>query len=454
MSDPVAVDQVTEFASTPLERYFARRAHGQGMVFEVRLALSGSLDTARLSDCWRATAAQHPRLCSKLAGAGRKRRWVPHRVPSFDLVASDQLHAPEITEQGIADLANSNGCHLAVVQSGENQWELVWRFHHACCDGVGAGRVIADVLKRYAQSRRLVAQHEDARTLTDSPTSTQSAVRPASSDRKPVPASPRGIPDLGNFWLTIRGSNARLDRYRRSSSALEEETSPYLALASHDSDRLRRRLREMRVPLNDFAVAMTSIVLARLTSKQASRRRHVMIMNPVQMRSWADRRDSANHIGFAFIRRHHDELKDLGEVIASTHRQMNDVRKHGFAAELVDGLSLIEGVPGAIRLTEKLGWFTPTASLTCLSGFRFGRRFGFDRSQGRRIGQARVDQLRILAPLQAEGQLAVTIWDTGDEVALSFRHAAGNPVGQIKQTWHDVLERFLSSHVGGTAKTK
>lgn len=146
-------------------------------------------------------------------------------------------------------------------------------------------------------------------------------------------------------------------------------------------------------------------------------------MNPVQMRSWRHRRCSANHLGFAFLRRRHDAVltSPAASLVGSLHGELEQIRRSGIAGELAWGMGAIERIPGAMPMIERLGWFTPTASLTCLSSMRFARRYGFH--TGPLVAGVPVRRIGISAPLQAGGELAVTIWDLGDFIGWTLRFA-------------------------------
>lgn len=446
MSDPVTpvqsstnVDVTAQIPSRLIERYFARPSHGSGLVFEGTFRLDRVPDVTRCQLAWKQTISRHPRLHSKLTGKGRRQTW---HVKSFD--ETSHFFCQVKTDRNDDDVdAYVSGDPMPCVRVGRGAAMVVctdaadpfirFRFHHAACDGVGAGRVMADFFAAF-HSRQTRSQEPQS----DQPTE----VSKISSEGAP-------IPDLRNTWKTIRGRNVRFNDHishsnRKSPRSLMGQSAITLrSIAPHTlgfeldavtSAALRKTLRARSIPLNDFAVAATSLALADCSQESASPRTHVMVMNPVAMRSWADRRCSANHLGFSFIRRRHDQLgwsglHDIDGVLSSIHTELSDVRRLGIAGELVWGIGLMEKIPGGLGLIERLGWFTPTASVTCLSSIRFARRYGFSSQASSEtgstnaavIGDAVVKSFLGSGPLQSGGQLAVTICDLGGQIAWSFR---------------------------------
>ncbi|MEL6105440.1 MAG: hypothetical protein AAFU85_05365, partial [Planctomycetota bacterium] len=244
---------------------------------------------------------------------------------------------------------------------------------------------------------------------------------------------PIKIPDLRNTWATIKGRNVRFDRHVvpavNDAAEHDVEIDPPLRqiasdtiaadLAPEPADHLRARLRGVHIPLNDFAVAAVMHALGDLSPGANSKNTFAMVMNPVHMRDWKDRRSTTNHVGFAYVRRARAHLDDA--LLDSVHQELSSVREHGTAGELSWGIGAVEGLPMVLPMIERRGWFTPTASLTCISMLRYGRRYGFDR--GAMIGGSGVKRFGITAPIQARGQLAVTIWDIGTELGWSVRTA-------------------------------
>ena len=247
------------------------------------------------------------------------------------------------------------------------------------------------------------------------------------------------MPDLRNTIATLRGKNLRLIRHASQEHEPDCPPDPRVQFEPLDdsafqvrfdaptSRDIRRQLKRRSIPVNDFGVALTLRALADVTGDFAGRRNHVMVMNPVQNRTWGQRRKTNNHVGFAYIRRRHQDIVDFSAAIGGVHRELAAVRQNGIANELAWGMEKVERIPGGLSLIEKLGWFTPTASLTCLSSFRLVRRFGFDATaETTGLSGLRLQEITGIGPIQAHGEMAVTILDLGETIAVGFRGTRGS----------------------------
>ena len=423
--------------TTAVERYLARDEHGSGMIFDVVLLLEGKCDVDRLANAWQETIDENPQFYYQLAGRGTNQIWTPTAFQS-DLFTVEENGNSEINvRRGVgARLSVARSCDASIDHADStnvSDLQLRFSFHHVACDGVGAARVIYRTMQRYRDGK-LPPRVSVASDEIPSSSSSKGASKGATA--KSV------RPQLSNFWATIRGHNARLSKHAidqstvNTSTLLAEDLPPvFLELSADRSDKIRSRLRERSIPVNDFGIAMTLHALAATT--RPGRGRYLSIMNPVQMRKWNQRYSTRNQIGFAFVRRRHDQLSSINETLDSISAQMKYVRSNGIAGELAQGIEIAERIPGGLTCIDRLGWFVPTASVTCLSGLKFGKRAGLSSTpkvsslvkssqpiqdaQTYRAGDAIVKGLRISGPLQSRGQLSITIWDTGTGLNLSLR---------------------------------
>ena len=476
MSQPETIN------TTVIERYFTLPSHGNGMVFDCSLFFRGELDEDRLQQAWVDTVADIPRMYWSLSGSGCQQVWKscsfdPSKFRAEEIIGSDRdqwIQSIDV-RRGVGGkmMTGRVGAPLSppLSQAGPSQtepppaddqpsWQLRFFFHHAACDGVGGARLISQTFQRYQESSRSFAKRE----------------RPA---EKPPVAPRRLIPDRRNVWATVRGHNARLNQHAvkelqcpqasagkdqvRHSSIADLQTRSDHALVRFETDassRIRQQLRQQKIPLNDFAVAMGIWAIAKVTVPH--RTRYISIMNPVEMRTWAQRRSLENHIGFAFVRRRHDELESINHTVQSVHEQMSLVRSQGSASELASGMSMVERIPGALQWIERLGFFVPTMSVTCMTSLKMGKRLGFttrDSSQAYFLGDLEVKGFELLAPLPSQAQMAVTLWDDGRSLAMTLRtpppvrHApsdkrdVSSSVGlaeTVAHHWVDATATFLS----------
>lgn len=447
VSDPEAASSSRPrlLDTTPLERYFARDTHGTGMVFSITLILRGDVDVQKIRNAWFETLAQNPRVHATLIGRGRRQKW--KLEPTFTELAftetkstQDQLHRHDIQVHPRLGC----GARCVVANGGDQNWQVRMAFHHACCDGVGAIRLIGRFLKRYAAAVPTPTQK------TNQPIS-RLGVSYGSLSKQPAITQP--IPDLRNLWTTIRGRNVRLRGIRATApTALAAGTAPpppaASAVGSHgqtlnhsltvaQSRQIHRFVKSKNATLNDWGLSLTLQTLSAMTRNTAANR-YVMVMNPVELRTFSQRHASHNHVGIAFVRRTHDQLRDQDETLRSVSDQMTSVRLHETSHEMEVGISVAERIPGCLDMIERLGTFTPTAAFTCMTGLRLGERLGVRRDANRNwIGPIELIDLIADAPLQAGGELSVAMWEFDGHLVVSCR----TDTTQIPPT---VGERFLS----------
>lgn len=438
-----------------MERYLARRAHGQGMAFDIVLILNGHLDLEKLRQAWTDTIHQHPRLFAILTGRGRRQRWKCQPQCSelsfvYHAVALDQTGDPW---RGV-NPQEGMGVRCAVQTSDQITWSIRVVFHHACCDGVGAIRVFGQFAKRYGQ---LIASSG----FDDTPARHRTRPSVPSIDlcSEESIAPPSTLPDLRNLWTTIRGSNVRLSKHAAIGDRppLSSEEGKITNLAGHHrllfsetrSDQLRLALKAANLKLNDWAIAITMQAVARMTDRAASPSRHIMVLNPVETRNWSDRHDTHNHIGLAFVRRTHQQLREFDAAMQSISKQMNSVRKHSTATEMESGISVAEAIPGGLSFFEWLGTFTPTASLTSLTSLRLGKRFGvFQRGNSSWIGDAEIRDIYFDAPIQRGAELSIAAWDYGGRLSISCRTDPDSTSSGIQrrllEEWSNATTQWLT----------
>ena len=418
MAESAFVSDSVQIPSTVVERYLARTSHENGLVFEMAFDFDGLLDMPRMRRATQNALRHHVRSHYRWIGRGSRQRWQAENVDAENHFFQ---YAPGEEESAWPEISSGNGILIRAICDVENQTtRLRFLFHHACVDGVGATRVIGSVFRCYA---------EDADAFADQKESTSSG--DTLKDESPASADKRVIPDWRNTYATVRGSNVRLRKHFAPDRPTEQvdpnscsvvrrlPDTVVIRFKGEVSKDMRQTLRTSRIAINDFAVAVSLFVLGKLT--QPAPGRFVNVMNPDQLRGFGGRHQSQNHLGFSYVRREHDQLGDLHETLASVTSELVGLRENNVTHELAWGLGALEKVPGALSLIERIGWFTPTASMTCMSSARYTRRSGF--TAGRKLGGIELTSIYGAAPIQAGGEMAITLWDTGRQIALSFRSA-------------------------------
>jgi hypothetical protein len=438
---PQAIDSIS---TTAVDRYLARCEHGDGMIFDVVVFFNGELDVERLASAWQDTIRENPQLYFRFAGRGKDQVWQHTSFAADKFAVPNALKSSDQPLPAGIDVRQGVGARMTVLPGPR----VKFSFHHAACDGVGVARVIYQTMRRYRDGVR----------------SSPNAVESPSDSESMSATKASKIPNLQNLLATIRGQNARLDRHSidQQDVAGTQISLPMVQIDRQRSGLIRKRLRNRKIPINDFAVTIALHALATIT--RPANRRYISILNPVQTRSWNQRYSTRNHIGFAFVRRRHDQLTSVRDTLDSVTEQMNYVRSAGVAGELAAGIQIAENIPGGLALIDRLGWFTPTASVTCLSSLKFGKRTGFSpksaakspaepehRAQTYQVGEAIVKGIQISGPLQYGGQLSITMWDTGDGLSFSLRGRPNHRSGAVEFATAKKIEQVVDTFLSETA---
>ncbi len=134
---------------TPFEWYMFEGGQESSMTFNIRLSFSGMVEQDEFVTAVAEAIRRHPLLRAHVTGTNRKTlAWVPADDPLPSLKYSP-LSEPVTYQHGEEiDLRKETGLRIWV-RCDEQRTETHFQFHHACCDGIGAYRVLEDILCAY-----------------------------------------------------------------------------------------------------------------------------------------------------------------------------------------------------------------------------------------------------------------------------------------------------------------
>jgi hypothetical protein len=125
------------------------------MAFHIRLRFSGSFDVEAFRQAVGEAVARHPLLLARVQGDDSLNlQWVesPQREVFVDVAPLGQpMRYPAGRER--IDLTQENGLRVWA-RHGDGEVQMNFQFHHCCGDGIGAYRVIEDILAIYDQQLR------------------------------------------------------------------------------------------------------------------------------------------------------------------------------------------------------------------------------------------------------------------------------------------------------------
>ena len=230
-----------QFPTTSIERYLARPAHGDQMVFSLTFTWLGELDIATLKTAWQKVIETNVRTRSTMIGRGRRQRWRVDSITDLSkhFVVREEPYSPanSYVAECQPNVRHGIGANFLVWKTCDGKHVTRFQFHHACCDGLGASRFVAETFKSYQrQSSETANKQADVRERNPKEENGPgSRIDTASSSLNSKPAPTETIddeadaiatlPDWRNTWTTIRGKNLRLKSHLGKNSASHGELS-------------------------------------------------------------------------------------------------------------------------------------------------------------------------------------------------------------------------------------
>ncbi|MHC2066316.1 hypothetical protein ACYFX5_02500 [Bremerella sp. T1] len=422
-------DSSRQLPLTPFERYMVvddRDSHP--MTFHYEVTFEGTVDRTILEDTLRTAVARHPLLTAAIVGRGNGMSWQTgtHATPRIHWQQSGSVW--ELPERGEAiDLSIEPGLRVWASASND-KLGLLLQFHHACCDGIGALRVLGHWL----------AVYHSAVTGTNLP------LPPLNENLLAQRGRPRWKlpPEPISFWTATKAKLQEAWKYlsRYPLSIPNSSTVPTSKNPSHYPGVLcetlsRDQTQALRVRANRLGVNVNDLLLTALFRVMSdwqcefrgrkSLKRWLQINVPTSMRDKADEPLSAtNVLGYAFLARRVSECNvTFRELLQGLSLEMEAVQKWNLGMFFLEGLATVDRVPGLLR------WFTSgkrcfaTTVLTNVGDI--SRRLGvrLPKSDGCvEAGGMRLVKITGSPPLRPETNAVFGILICGGRMTITIRH--------------------------------
>ena len=304
-----------------------RPAYPMGFLF--RLRFTGRVERPRLENALASACARHPLSRALVRARGRRLEWMPIEKPAIPLRWLAQEPAERLPAAGHLDLHTENGVRVWAIR-GARTADLVFQFHHTCCDAIGGVRFIEDVLIAYAN-----AGAELATRVPPPPVDDEQLLRRAHfglSIRDWLGRVPMLLAGLVGVWRFFAWSPVPLLPHETSGATLPgdypatavhhfsgEETSQILAAAKRAASTLNDLL------LRDFFLALGRW---RTRHDRVDRDERIRISVPMNLRT-ADvaRIPATNVVSMTFLDRHPRALGNPGALLRGIQREMNFTKR-------------------------------------------------------------------------------------------------------------------------------
>ena len=396
------------------------------MVMILRIHLEGSVDITAFSASLQTAVDHHPLLRSVISRSGRKLSWeiAESHEPSLTVSRFDDDSPPLDCPVIRFELTKEAGARFEL-RVCPNRSVLIAYFHHACVDGVGAIRFMADVFAEYGN---LKAADDTERPELTRPDPDVLALRGAC----PELSHEAGNGKPWKEWLRgpsrfLLGRNYKIigrpdQRERKSSPANVRHTS---VLPRATVRRLRKLATARQVSTNDICMMVYLQQLAQWT-QQHPRARDLdlfRVLMPVSMRTADhDRISAANVLSYVFQPFYRRDCRNAEALLSTIHRRTTEMIHGNEGTVLLKLFGLVRRVPGLLRISK---WLQPSFATAVLANVGDLKRIfanRFPMKKGRVVaGNVVIQRIDGIAPLRKNTNVAISFGAYGGELILNLR---------------------------------
>jgi hypothetical protein len=351
-----AAESLWPLPLTPFEVYYHLDDSPEfPTTFPVLLRFTGTLDRDRFAGALARAVARHPLLRARIEKRGGKPCWVaagdtPH------LNWADASVAPPTAANDYLDLTAGPGLQTWV-RAAPDAAQVVFQFHHACCDGLAALQFIQDVLALYRADADDSLAEASLRPLD------ANLLRGRGTIGTDEPREPKPLQGLRDAWYTLKVWSAILFR---SPSPLASPRGARLkdrqllefeiaTLSSDETAALRRSAVEQGATTNDLVIRDLLVVLRDWNRREASNanangdagRLRINVPVSVRMRAEANM-PAANRIGYAFVTDEGTSSEDPGQLLGVVREETRRIKEWKLALYFLGGLAFASVLPGVI----------------------------------------------------------------------------------------------------------
>ena len=371
----------------------------------VRLRFSGRLDRAALEAALPKVIERHPLLRSKLQTQGARSQWQPLEGALPDVEWIEGQTGGDYPPATLLDLREQIGSKLYVLRDQQST-DLVFQWHHACCDGAGGFVFLNDLLIAYA-----LEQGASGKRLS------------------PPQFDPQRIHQRGTYGLTawkllkliprqmIGLQGARQFMTRSPAPLLPHEVRPnddplpagYPATRVHtftaeETAALRGVAKSLGVTVNDLLTRDLFLALGAWRNRQGAADEDddawLRMMVPMNLRSSSDRLlSAANVVSSVFLDRRGPDFADPEALLRSIQDELQLIKDNKLGLTFIFSLRLFRLIPGGLKNNARQDKCTVSCIFT-----NIGRpliRCSLPKQDGRLVaGNLVLEHIDGLAPLR------------------------------------------------------
>lgn len=346
----------------PFEEYMlCEDSPSHPMCFFLRLKFTGHLDSGLLDAALAQAVARHPLLSSIVKQDGRKRKYWQSFAEKISSVQWQTVSSDGQPHSAVhIDLENQPGMIVSGCkkQGGD---ELVFQFHHACCDAIGGLQLIEDMLLAYA--KRVDGNHDEGSPV---------AWRAIDSKQLPLRAKfgltrwqllaklkQQAVGLIGAWQFLMRTPAPLSDTNARGhESAFPSYPAAWSAnLTESATGALLSRARLAGTTLNNWLISKLLPALAdfRQARNADCERDWLRLSIPMNLRCIGDEcLSAANVVSMVFIDRRSADLADEQTLLRGIHDQMQQIKDLELGLTFPLSLRLFTSLPGYQKRMQRM----------------------------------------------------------------------------------------------------
>ncbi len=346
----------------------------QPMTGFIELHFASPIDVERLQAALMVAVHRHPLLASRVVQQQGDLWW--DYDPQYQPEILAALTHPPLRQGWPIPIDLRRECGSRYWYGATEQgWRLMIQFHHACCDAVGLRRLVIDMLLSYAQLTAQLSSADNTFTASERDGGGAEAcnekVPPSLSEQKPSHWEKLSVELLAEradyaraystppkrpltTWQRIKNTHyfhfrlpASLrgtpqDSDRREAGD-EQEPVRHARLNRQQSQQIFERTRELRIGVNDLAMALMFQTCSRWNHARGERspKSRIRLLMPFDLRTRVDlRMPAANRLSFSFLGRSVGQCADWDALLASVQQEVLAIKESRLPLDFLDALKL------------------------------------------------------------------------------------------------------------------
>ena len=439
---PGNISQLFPLRFSPFEAYLlADDRPDYPMQFFFRLVFHGRLDRAALLESLNWSVARHPLLRSTVRQRfGQSPVW--HEGFCVDLRDCQQgfEQLAEVYEAPNIDLSSEPGLRTWLFQE-TGKAEVLFQFHHSCCDGIGARQLIEELFLRY---HSITNGHKN-----DEPVALHAGLNSRAKLRITVWEALRKIPiDIKDLFRISFRRPATISTSSNDEITIDANESRsgffYHEFSADELDGLLCVSREQGTTLTNVVMRDLYCSIDHLLSRHVDeRRRWIRIAVPTDLRVKDETaRPCCNQVSIMFIDQNSRHIRDAPQrLLERIARQTAFRRRFGQKYSMLQTLRFLAVMPPLLR------FFIRTKRHMCTSILsNLGRVFescSLPRVDGKlRTGDLVLESIDFLVPLRRDTEVTFGMLTYAGKLKLCMHY---QPQRVCRTHAKELFERLVES---------